>query len=269
MKFSSGLTFTDKTPCELVAVKPDEATAGCPETLRPLINIDAIHDGRWIPHAFSINSQFDEKSLNQVFIKERDWGAEMVAQYLASALHLPNYFRVNTARALLDFGRFPGVTSVAASHMERRAINPPFASLLNHDQKQALLLEHYDEISRQLEDALKTTKLKIGIHTYDKRNPSATRRPEVSIITRPYGHQHLEANPTPAFDPLCPFDIVECTADRLLRARLGLELERAGIHTADNFPYSLPKGVSRYELRYGSSLNIFAPLTIALNGALV
>lgn len=242
MKFASGLTLTDKLPCELVPVVSDELSSGCPETLKPLVNIDVIHDGRWVPESFSMGSRFDLEALNKVFVKERDWGAELVAKNLASALHLPHYFRVNTARALLDFGRFPGVTGVAASHMERRAINPPFSTLLNHDQKQALLLEHYDEISRRLETALKLTKLKIGIHTYDKRNPSATRRPEVSIITRPYGHQHLEANPTPAFDPLCPFDIVECTADRLLRARLGLELERAGIHTADNFPYSLPEG---------------------------
>ena len=242
MNFESGLTLINKSPCEQVSVTPDPETSGCPETLKPLINVDVIHDGESLPQAFSLPEQLNPEQLNKVFIKERDWGAELVAQHLASALHLPTYFKVNTARALVDFGRFPGVTSTAATHMERFAINPPFASLLNHDQKQAVLLEHYDEISRNLEQALATTKLKIGIHTYDKRNPSASRRPEVSIITRPYGHQHLEANPIPAFDPLCPFDIVECTADRLLRARIGLELERAGIHTADNFPYSLPEG---------------------------
>lgn len=242
MNFSSGLTHASQKPCELISVKPDDSTTGCPPAIKGMINVDVIHDGQWIPRAYSVTDRIDPETLNQAFIKERDWGAELVAKSLASALHIPNYFRVNTARVLLDFGRFPGVSPTAASHMERRAINAPFSTLLDHDQKHALLLEHYDEISRQLEDALITTKLKIGIHTYDKRNPSATRRPEVSIITRPFGHQHLEANPTPAFDPLCPFDIVECTADRLLRARLGLELERAGLHAADNFPYTLPEG---------------------------
>lgn len=242
MYFSSGLTLENTRPCEQIEVAPDATTKGCPETLKPLISVDVIHDGTCIPNAFASSADLRLDELESIFINERDWGAELVASHLASALHLPNYFRVNTARALMDFGRFPGVTQKSASHMERKAINYPFSEVLNHEQKRAVLLEHYDEVSRQLEDALRTAKLKIGIHTYDKRNPSASRRPEVSIITRPYGHQHLEANPIPAFDPLCPFKVVECTADRLLSARLGLELERAGIHTADNFPYSLPEG---------------------------
>ena len=242
MHFSSGLTLENRQPCEVVTVHPDLETDGCPETLKPLVSVDAIHDGACIPQAFASSSALKLDELERTFINERDWGAGLVAQHLAAALHLPHYFRVNTARALMDFGRFPGVTQKSASHMDRMAINYPFSEVLNHEQKRAVLLEHYDEISRRLEGALTTAKLKIGIHTYDKRNPSASRRPEVSIITRPYGHQHLEANPIPAFDPLCPFKVVECTADRLLSARLGLELERAGIHTADNFPYSLPEG---------------------------
>ncbi len=242
MNFPSGLTLETQRPCEHVKVEPNFESTGCPETLKPLISIDAIHDGTCIPKAFASSSLLEFKELESIFINERDWGAELVASELAAVLHLPSYFRVNTARALLDFGRFPGVSQRAASHMERMAINYPFSMVLNHEQKRAVLLEHYDEISRQLEDALVTSKLKIGIHTYDKRNPSASRRPEVSIITRPYGHQHLEANPIPAFDPLCPFKVVECTADRLLSARILVELERAGIHTADNFPYSLPEG---------------------------
>ena len=242
MNFPSGLTLENRRPCEHVKVQPNFETSGCPEMLKPLISIDAIHDGTCIPKAFASSSLLELNELDRIFVDERDWGAELVASQLAAALHLPSYFRVNTARALLDFGRFPGVSQRGASHMDRMAINYPFSQVLNHEQKRAVLLEHYDEISRNLEDALTTSKLKIGIHTYDKRNPSASRRPEVSIITRPYGHQHLEANPIPAFDPLCPFKVVECTADRLLSARISVELERAGIHTADNFPYSLPEG---------------------------
>ena len=127
------------------------------------------------------------------FNRERDWGAELVAQSLAEALHLPDYFRVNTARALIDFGRFPGVSQKGASHMKRMSINHPFSTSLDHEQKRALLLEHYDEISRQLDARLSNVNLKIAIHTYDKRNKTATRRPEVSLITRSYGYQNLSA----------------------------------------------------------------------------
>ena len=90
--------------------------------------------------------------------------------------------------------------------------------------------------------ALASKLLKIAVHTYDKRNPTAFERPAVSILTRPHGHQRLSRRPLPNFDPLFPSRIVEYTADRLLRARLALTLEEAGLHTADNFPYSLPEG---------------------------
>lgn len=236
------LTMKPQPVCEQVTVSPDPLTGGVPEQFRSAISIDAIHDGNFIPHIFADQIGANLSELTKIFERERDWGASLVAQYLAEALHLEDFFRVNSARALIDFGRFPGVSQLGATHMERMSINYPFAQILHHDEKRALLLEHYDEISKQLEARLTNIKLKIAIHTYDKRNPTATRRPEVSLITRPYGYQHLEANPIPAFDPLCPFSVVECTADRLLKARIALELEREGVHTADNFPYSLPEG---------------------------
>ena len=153
MNFPSGLTLEYQRVCEHVPISPNPSTSGCPETLKPLISIDAIHDGAYIPKTFASSSSLELEELERVFINERDWGAELVAKHLASALHLPSYFRVNTARALLDFGRFPGVSQKADSHMDRMAINHPFAEALNHEQKRAVLLEHYDEISRQLENA--------------------------------------------------------------------------------------------------------------------
>ena len=44
------------------------------------------------------------------------------------------------------------------------------------------------------------------------------------------------------FDPACPHEIAEVTADRILRSRIALTLEEKAISTADNYPYSLPEG---------------------------
>ena len=93
-----------------------------------------------------------------------------------------------------------------------------------------------------MDQAIRGKQLKIAIHTYDKRNPSKFERPAVSILTRPLGHQHLSCRPFPHFDPAFPAKVIEYTADRLLRSRIAQTLEEASIHTADNFPYSLPEG---------------------------
>ena len=208
--------------------------------------VDVIHDGNVLPTEFSTDAfgqaLLGDSKLPQTFIEERDWGAELVASKLASALHLNEYFRVTTARALLDFGRFPGITTADADHLNRYAINFPFSQGLSHVQKRKLLRTHYDVISEGMDQAIRGKQLKIAIHTYDKRNPSKFERPAVSILTRPLGHQHLSCRPFPHFDPAFPAKVIEYTADRLLRSRIAQTLEEASIHTADNFPYSLPEG---------------------------
>ncbi|MEE2787938.1 MAG: hypothetical protein VX589_11415 [Myxococcota bacterium] len=208
--------------------------------------VDVIHDGNMIPPEIIAKVDLDvpgrREALETAFFRERDWGAESVARALAAALHLPGYHRVNLARCLLDFGRFPGITPSQATHLGRFAINTPFSQWLDRTQKRMLLNEYYDAISLSMDVALASKLLKIAIHTYDKRNPTAFERPAVSILTRPHGHQRLQSRPLPNFDPSFPSRIVEYTADRLLRARLALTLEEAGLHTANNFPYSLPEG---------------------------
>ena len=121
-----------------------------PEQYKKLIAIDVIHDGVYIPPEFmkdkegqSINTEL----IQENFIVERDWGANLVAARIAQKLGLEAFCTVQTARCLLDFGRFPGSTRSGASHLGRFAINQPFSDKLNIRQKRNLLRHHYDRIS--------------------------------------------------------------------------------------------------------------------------
>lgn len=238
------LSTEDIEPFERVEVPDDPGGSECPADFRERIMVDVIHDGAHVPARFltgpggpAISAQ-----LPSGYVSERDWGAESVAASLASALHIGAYYRVNIARVLLDFGRFPGITPRAADHMHRFAINYPFSELLTHDQKRDLLEAYYDRISEGMDAAIQDRLIKVAIHTYDERNATTTRRPAVSILTRSYGHQELLESPVQLFDPHFPPELAEVTADRILRARMALTLEEAAIHVADNYPYSLPEG---------------------------
>jgi len=243
---STQLEVVDRAPFETVPVEVDPLGHLCPETYRDKILIDVIHDGSVLPPEFASdlygNPILASDTLPQSFVHERDWGAELLARQLASALGISEYLRITTARALLDFGRFPGITPSGAGHLQRYAINYPFSERLSHTQKRNLLTNYYDRISDGMESALQGKLLKIAVHTYDKRNPTQFERPAVSILTRPFGYQDLLKHPFPHFDPCFPAKVVEYTADRLLKARIAQTLEEAAIHTADNFPYSLPEG---------------------------
>ncbi len=237
---------SDRPPLECVSVAHDPLGSPVPAVLADRIMVDVIHDGNVIPDKF-LRGQYGhpllgEAKLPKESVRERDWGAELIASSLASSLHLGKYYRVTTARTLLDFGRFPGITPADADHLSRYAINYPFSAGLSYIQKRQLLESYYDRISEGMDAALNGKLLKIAIHTYDKRNPSMFERPSVSILTRPLGHQHLSSRPFPHFDPAFPAKVIEYTADRLLRSRIAQTLEEASIHTADNFPYSLPEG---------------------------
>ena len=240
------MTTDARQPIEWVPVAPMTDGHPCPDAYRERVIVDVIHDGNNLPEKFLLAP--DGRRLlgpgptPAEFIEERDWGAELMAHSLSSALHLDGYLRVNTARVLLDFGRFPGITPRYADHMTRMAINYPFSVALSHAQKRALLEDYYDGISSGMDAALGNRLVKIAIHTYDAHNPTAGKRPAVSILTRPYGHQHLFIDPVRRFDPSFPDELAQFTADRLLRARMAITLEEAAIHAADNFPYSLPEG---------------------------
>lgn len=235
------LTYEDVEPYAWVQVAPDPEGPGCPDALRDRVLVDAVHDGAHLPPAF-VPSGLDPARIREAFVEERDWGASAVAASLASALHLDGYARVNVARVLLDFNRFPGITPPFADHMNRFAINQPFAARLGYEDKRRLLTDYYDPTSHAYEAALDGKLVKIAIHTYDEHNFTRTRRPAVSILSRSHGHSRDHAIPAGLFDPLFPSELAEITCDRILRSRIALTLEEAAVHVADNYPYSLPEG---------------------------
>ncbi len=224
---------------------PDAGSAALPKELRDAIVLDVIHDGDLIPEEFLVDASgapIDESKFLSHYVAERDWGASLVADALARHLGLPGFYRVELARVVMDFGRFPGITPKDCDHLGRRAINYPFSDLLGYDQKRRILESYYDPISASLEPAVARAQVKIAIHTYDSHNRSGTLRPPLSVLTRCVGYQNNGEMPLDVFDPLFPDLLGEFTSDRILRDRISLTLERAGISTAHNYPYLLPDG---------------------------
>jgi hypothetical protein len=207
--------------------------------------VDVIHDGRHLPAEFLVDRHggpISPQLVEDHFILERDWGADLIASRLADKLGLDGFHSVSTARCLLDFGRFPGITRKDATHLRRFAINFPFSQLLSFGQKKLLLEDHYDKISRAMDIAIQGKLIKIAVHTYDICNPSGTKRPEVSLVTRALGYQMDSELPYGVFDPLYPDVLAEDTVDRILRDRVSLTLEKSGFPVAHNYPYLLPEG---------------------------
>ncbi|WP_428263443.1 hypothetical protein [Haliangium sp.] len=216
-----------------------------PEDIKNRLVIDVIHDGDVIPAEILVDAHgapIEEDVFLRYYEHERDWGAELLADALARHLDLDGYYSVEIARVVLDFGRFPGITAKDADYQSRHAINYPFSDLLSFEQKQRLLGHYYDAISAEYNSFVPPAQVKLALHTYDTFNQSGTRRPPVSVLTRCVGYQIRSEMPFGVFDPLYPDILGEFTSDRILRDRLSLTLERAGIHTEHNYPYLLPDG---------------------------
>lgn len=236
---------------EAVAVAKSPDRREYPAAFANRLMIDVVHDGCWIPEEFMTGRDGRRITLADIeedYVRERDWGASLVAERLAQNLGLPAYHRVNVARVLMDFGRFPGSTPRLADHLHRYAINYPFSKLLGYRQKKRLLEAYYDEVSRGFEPELAGKLVKIAIHTYDTYNDSGTERPPVSLMTRSIGYQTESEMPWGLFDPLYPDILGEFTADRILRDRISLTLEKSQIAVEHNYPYLLPEG--SLEVRY-------------------
>jgi len=236
-------TTVRRAPVEFVEVDADPLPYS--SAYSEAVSIDVIHDGDVIPEEFLVDGDgvpFDRDAIQASYIRERDWGASFVARRLAKRLGVTRFLRVTTARCLLDFGRFPGVTRPGAPHLRRSAINEPFATGLRFAQARRLLEEHYDAISDGMDALIRGRLLKIAVHTYDKYNPSGTERPQVSIVSRALGYQMDGELPYGVFDPLYPDILAEFTVDRILPSRLSLTLERRGVPVAHNYPYLLPEG---------------------------
>ncbi|MCC6133528.1 MAG: hypothetical protein IT186_26650 [Acidobacteria bacterium] len=235
---AGGEAFTREPPS-------GEPMGEIPEAFRGRILVDAIHDGSRIPPEYLVRedgSSIAPGEIRSHFELDRDWGASLVASRLAGALGLDGYYRVNVARVLMDYGRFPGSTTAGADYLSRFAINYPFSEWLSHDARRRLLEEQYDACSRGMEDATRGKKIKIACHTYDRKNPSGTLRPHVSLVTRSLAYQRDSRMPVGVFDPLYPDVLAEFTADRVLTDRISLDLEKRGIPVAHNYPYCLPEG---------------------------
>jgi len=221
-----------------------EQVADLGEALRDQVSVYVIHDGRVVPAPLLMarGEPVDPARIHPLYLRERDWGASLVAGELVGALGIPQFLHVHLARVVMDFGRFPGLTPSNASYMERFAINSPFSQWLDFQQKRVLLERWYDAISDHFDQQLSRRTLAVGVHTYDVYNASGTLRPEISILNRALSYQTLNRMPAGIFDPLYPDRLGEFTCDRALPSRISLHLERAGLPVALNFPYCLPEG---------------------------
>lgn len=235
----------DVPPFELVRVAA-EGDPPVPEAFRGQLMVDTVHDGHIIPRrlldARRVQLLEQDGTLWRQFVHERDWGADLVAEQLARSLGLAGYYRVNIARVVMDFNRFPGCSPPEPGPLERLAINEPFSSRLGYEEKRNLLVNFYDEISRGMERAIDGALIKLAIHTYDARNPTRTQRPELSLITRSNSYQLASRLPWGLFDPLFPDVLAESCARTILRDRVALTLEKAGFTVEHNFPYCFPDG---------------------------
>jgi hypothetical protein len=234
---------------ETLPVNEETAHLHLPEGLRSTVFVDSIHGGDVIPERFaaSLGQQADGDLLRceimqRSYCTEKDWGADQVARMLTDKLGLDGFCRVRIARCLMDFGRFPGVTTPGASHLSRFAINDPSARFLAHDQKRDLLANCFDPISSFVEELIPNRRLKIAVHTYDKLNDTGTERPLVSLIYRSQAYQRHTRMPLGIFDRLYPDHLGEFSVDRRLVARISLELDKQGVTVAYNHPYALPEG---------------------------
>jgi len=232
-------------PFEMVEVEPRGQLL--PDNLRDRVLIFTVHDGDWIPPHYLVDAQgnprVEPKSFHDRYVSERDWGANLVARNIASSLGLRGYARCNIARVLLDFNRFPGSTTPGnRDPLERLAINDPFSSLLDHQEKMEVL-GLYDRVSDLFEEHwLSGNILMLGVHTYDERNPSQTIRPDLSLVTCSAAYLKESRMPYGVFDQMYPDVLAESACSRVLRDRVSLDLERARFRVLHNHPYALPEG---------------------------
>lgn len=233
-----------EAPVEFIEV-PFAPEYDLPDHVRRGLMIDVVHDGDVIPEEFLVDHSdrpIDEARFLRHYWEERDWGASDVAAAVARKLGLRGYLHVHIARVVMDFSRFPGMTRRQPEHLSRFAINYPFSELLGFHQKKRVLEHYYDVISAGFDAAIEGVVTKLAIHSYDKYNRSGTPRPTISILTRASSYQHSSEMPFGVFDPLYPDVLVEYTSDRMLRDRISLTFESAGVPVAHNYPYLLPDG---------------------------
>lgn len=237
-------------PLEWVNVAPSESLATTPrsndpEHQRSTPLIFTIHDGACFPrHLFGERTEevLARHDVTMAHAHERDWGANLAAHHLARELGTGGYLRVNLARVVMDFGRFPGVSARGEQYLLRHSIFAPLQDLLDGEARHEILARYYDAISRDLVQHFAQRRITLGVHTYDRHNRSGTVRPELSLISRSLSYQRTSSLPHYIFDPLFPAILGESTSDRRLVYRMALALEHEGRRTALDYPYTMPEG---------------------------
>ncbi len=210
----------------------------------------SIHDGAGVPGELlgdDEGSLFERPEVRRAYRRERDWGANLVAARLARELGLGGFVRINLARLVLDFGRFPGCSPTGAPHLERKSVFQPMAGLLSAATRETLLRCYYDRISRALTPRFAGKKLLIAVHTYDALQYSRAYRPEISLITGSESPtQAAAAAAEPIYDPLFPAELGETVCDPMLVCRTTFEIENGGRMVAMNYPYAMSEGCLEY-----------------------
>ncbi len=207
--------------------------------------IFTIHDGNQVPrHLFGERSEevLALPEVESTFLHERDWGANLVARHLAREIGAGSYVRINLARLVMDFGRFPGTSSVGEEYLRRHALFPPVEHLLSEDACHEVLARYYDSASLAFVEHFARRRVTIAVHSYDPRNTTGTQRPEVGLVARSLEYQMTSTLPPYIFDPLFPPELFEATCHRLLTYQALVDLERDGWHTGLNYPYIMPEG---------------------------
>lgn len=230
---------------EPVEYVPVETRGPAPASQDEDILVFTIHDGHQVPrHLWGDRTEevLARPEVHQAYIHERDWGANRVAENLARQLGLSGYLRINLARFILDFGRFPGISAVGQDYLHRRCMYPPVEHLLSEEAIHQVLARYYDGISTTLTRHFATKRITLGVHTYDELNATGTERPKISLVTRSLEYQEHSTLSPHVFDPLFPPILCEATSDRALTYQILLDLEKAGHHTALNYPYTMPEG---------------------------
>ncbi len=209
----------------------------------------SIHDGAGVPAELLGDGErqlMERPEVRRAYRRERDWGANLVAGHLARELGLGGFLRVNLARLVLDFGRFPGCSPAGAPHLERKAIFPPMSGLLSPETRETLLRCYYDRISRALTPRFVGKKLLIAVHTYDALQYSRAYRPEVSLITGSESQARAGMTAERIYDPLFPTELGEAVCDPMLTCRTTFEVEHGGRLVAMNYPYAMSEGCLEY-----------------------
>ncbi len=204
-----------------------------------------IHDGSQVPlHLYGERSEeaLARPEARAAYLHERDWGANLVARHLAREVGSSSFTRINLARVVMDFGRFPGTSSVGEEYLRRHALFPPLEHDFSEETRHEILRRYYDDAARTFVQLFAGSRVSLSVHTYDPLNKTGTQRPQVSMVTGSLEYQQKSTMPPYIFDPLFPSELCESTCERLLTYQALVDLEHGSWHTALNYPYIMPEG---------------------------